>query len=217
MKLRRNLLMELTWYGLSCFRLNDRGLASVVTDPYNSRLGLPSLKLRSDVVTISHDAKGHNNARAVSGKKHTLNGPGEYEIGGVFITGIATAQEAKTTHNVLYLFDYKGLTVAHLGDMEKVPTQTQIEALEQVNVLLVPVGGGNSLNAAQAAELVSMLEPNIVIPMHYQIPNLKLDLESVERFLKEMGVSKPEEEASLKITSGSLPEETQVMILRPKI
>ena len=60
----------------------------------------------------------------------------------------------------LFLFDFGDLTVAHLGDMAKVPTQTKIEALEQVDVLLVPVGGGNSLNAAQAAELVSMLEPH---------------------------------------------------------
>lgn len=208
--------MEITWYGLSCFRLTDRGQASIITDPYDGNIGLPPLKTRGDVVTISHNAAGHNAESAVSGRQHTLTGPGEYEIGGVFITGIATVMESQTNHNVLFLFDYNGVTIAHLGDMADVPTQTQIEALEQVNVLLVPAGGGNSLNAAQAAELVSMLEPNIVIPMHYKIPDLKLPLEGVERFLKEMGVSQPEEESSLKITAGSLPEETQVVLLTPK-
>ena len=168
------------------------------------------------MVTISHDAKGHNNVRAVTGRSHALAGPGEYEIGGVFITGIATVYEAVTTENVLFMFDYDGLTVAHLGDMSKVPTQTQIEALEQVSVLLVPVGGGNSLNAAQAAELVSMLEPKIVIPMHYQIPKLKLELKDVDRFLKEMGAD-PDGLPSLKISSSRLPEETQVVLLKPKI
>jgi L-ascorbate metabolism protein UlaG (beta-lactamase superfamily) len=175
------------------------------------------LKLRADVVTVSHDAPGHNNVAAVSGCRHALTGPGEYEIGGVFITGIATGQEARTTRNVLYLFDFNGLTVAHLGDMEKVPSQTQIEALEEVNVLLVPVGGGNSLNAAQAAELVSMLEPSIVVPMHYQIAGLNLGLDGVERFLKEMGVTETTEEASLKVTASGLPDETQVALLTPKL
>lgn len=209
--------MELTWFGLSCFRIVERGFASIVTDPYDSGLGLPALKLRGDVVTISHNAQGHNHAGAVSGRQHDLKGPGEYEIGGVFITGIATTHEAVTTENVLFLFDYDGLTIAHLGDMSKVPTQTQIEALEQVNVLLVPVGSGNSLNAAQAAELVSMLEPSIVIPMHYHIPSLELDLEDVDRFLKEMGAAEPESLASLKVTSRTLPVETQVVLLHPKL
>jgi L-ascorbate metabolism protein UlaG (beta-lactamase superfamily) len=175
------------------------------------------LKLKGDVVTISHDASGHNDESAVANRLHSLNGPGEYEIGGVFITGIATNQNVDTSENILYLFDYGGVTIAHLGDMTKVPTQTQIEALEEVNVLLVPVGGGNSLNAAQAAELVSMLEPNIVVPMHYKIPNLKLELEDVERFLKEMGITMPEAEASLKVTPTTVPEETQIVLLEPRI
>ena len=209
--------MEITWYGLSCFRLIDRGKASIITDPYSSRLGLAPLKVRGDVVTISHDAPGHNFDGGVSGRRHTLSGPGEYEIGGVFITGISTIEEVGQTQNLLFLFDFGDITIAHLGDMSKVPTQTQTEALEQVDVLLVPVGGGKSLNAAKAAELVSMLEPSIVIPMHYKIPKLKIDLESVDRFLKEMGVSDPGEEASLKITSGGLPEETQVVLLTPKV
>ena len=209
--------MEITWYGLSCFRITERKHATVVTDPYNGKLGLPALKLKSDVITISHNAAGHNDVKSVSGWEHALDGPGEYEIGSVFFTGIKTNHTAESSRNVLFMFDYGGLTVAHLGDMKKVPSQTQIDALEQVNILLVPVGGGNSLNAAQAAELVSMLEPNIVIPMHYQIPGLKLELETVDRFLKEMGVSEPKEEDSLKISSSNLPEETETVILTPKI
>jgi L-ascorbate metabolism protein UlaG (beta-lactamase superfamily) len=209
--------MELSWYGLSCFRITERKQTTIVTDPYNGDLGLPLLKLKGDVVTVSHDAKGHNHTEAVSGKKHILNGPGEYEIGGVFITGITTLNEAKSNRNVLYLFDYDGLTVAHLGDMTKVPAQTQIEPLEQVHILLVPVGGGRSLNAAQAAELVSMLEPNIVIPMHYKLPGLTLDLEDVDRFLKEMGVTEPTKQETLKISLSNLPEEPEIVLLQPKV
>lgn len=209
--------MELTWYGLSCFRLSDRKHATVVIDPYNGKLGLPALKLKADVITISHDAQGHNYAAAVNGAQHKLDGPGEYEIGNVFITGIVTKSAARNMNNVIFLFDYDGLKIAHLGDLDKVPSQTEIEALEEVNILLLPVGGGNSLNAAQASELVSMLEPNIVVPMHYKIPGLKLELEEVDRFLKEMGVTDPTEESSLKISLSNLPEETETVILTPKI
>jgi L-ascorbate metabolism protein UlaG (beta-lactamase superfamily) len=208
--------MELTWYGLSCFRITERKYATIVADPYGNGLGLPELKLRADVVTLSHEARGHSNREAVSGATHVLDGPGEYEIGGVFITGIATFDEATSRRNVLYVFDYNGITVAHLGDIEKVPTQKQVEALGLINVLLIPVGDGSSLNAAQAAELVSILEPNIVVPMHYQLPGLKLDLQEVDRFLKEMGVSEVKEEASLKLTSSSFPEETETVLLTPK-
>lgn len=209
--------MELTWYGLSCFRITERKHASIVTDPFGKAYGLPVIKLKANVVTVSHNAKGHNNISAVTSRQHVVDGPGEYEMGGVFITGIATFDEAKQSRNVLYVFDFNGLTVAHLGDMQQVPTQKQIEALEQVNILLVPVGAGRSLNAAQAAELVSMLEPNIVVPMHYKLPGLNLDLETVDRFLKEMGVTDVKEETSLKVTISGLPEETETVILLPKV
>jgi len=208
--------MDITWYGLSCFRITERKHATVVTDPFGNTFGLPELKLKGDIVTISHEATGHNNIAAVGARRHVVDGPGEYEIGGVFITGIATFDKNNGFRNVVYVFDYMGLTVAHLGDMQQVPTQKQIEALEQVNILLVPVGEGSSLNAAQATELVSMLEPNIVIPMHYQVPGMELGLETVDRFLKEMGVTDVREESNLKVTSSSLPEETETVILLPK-
>ncbi len=208
--------MEIVWYGLSCFRITERKHATIVTDPYDAKVGLPQLKLKADVVTVSHHATGHSASKVVTGVQHILNGSGEYEIGNVFITGIMTPTDAKTTKNVIFMYDFNGLTVAHVGDMQKVPSQTQIDALEEVNVLLLPVGGGNSLNASQAAELVSMLEPNVVIPMHYDIPGVKVKLEGVERFLKEMGVTEPQEEASLKITSRSFKEETEIVLLKPK-
>jgi L-ascorbate metabolism protein UlaG (beta-lactamase superfamily) len=209
--------MEIIWYGMSCFRLSGRGQAIAITDPYAASLGLGQLKVRGDVVTVSHNSPGHNHADAVSGRRRTLTGPGEYEIGGVFVTGIATNEDNESLANVLFLFDFGDATVAHLGDMTDVPTQTKIEALEEVDVLLVPVGGGSSLNAAQAAELVSMLEPHIVIPMHYKIPGLKPRMDEVDRFLKEMGVSRPEEEASLKVSRSAISEETTVVLLSPKI
>jgi L-ascorbate metabolism protein UlaG (beta-lactamase superfamily) len=180
-------------------------------------VGLPDLKLKGDIVTISHAADGHNYDKAVTGQLHTLSGPGEYEIGNVFINGVASNIKADSTRNTLFVFSFNDLTVAHLGDIATVPTQAQIEELGDVNILLLPIGGGNSLNAAQATELVSMIEPNIVIPMHYQIPQQKLSLDNADRFLQEMGVTEPKEEKSLKISASNLPEDTEVILLDPKI
>ena len=212
--------MEIAWYGHSCFRLTERNMATVVTDPYdNKSIGYFPLKLKADIVTISHDSPGHNNSEAVKGTSHIINGPGEFEIGGVFITGVQTDGDGtgkKTkdqTRNTLYVFDYDGLTVAHLGDLKQAPPQNDIEALGTVNVALVPVGGGGGLNAAKAAEVISLLEPNIVIPMHYATPDVKVSLESLNKFIKEMGLSKPETQPSLKVTRSSLPEETHVVVL----
>lgn len=209
--------MEITWFGLSCFRLNERGLASIVTDPYDHNItGYEPLRLKADVVTISHDAPGHNNVSAVKGKNHILTGPGEYEIGGVFITGVQTngiKRDSDEPRNTLYVFDYDGLTVAHLGDLRRVPSQAEIEALGNVQVALVPVGGGGGLSPSKAVEVVSLIEPGIVIPMHYSVPGGLLKLGPVSKFLKEMGIGSLEPLPSLKITSSGIPEETRVVLL----
>jgi L-ascorbate metabolism protein UlaG (beta-lactamase superfamily) len=210
--------MEITWYGHSCFRLMERGMASIVTDPFDSDVvGYEPLKLRADIVTVSHDAPGHNLANAVKGTSHVIDGPGEFEIGGVFITGVQTDSNGKKAaerpRNTLYVFDYNGLTVAHLGDLRQVPSQAEVEQLGTVNVALVPVGAGGSLNAAKAAEVVSVLEPNVVVPMHYATKATKLELESLNKFLKEMGLSKTETLPMLKVSRSSLPDETRVMVL----
>jgi L-ascorbate metabolism protein UlaG (beta-lactamase superfamily) len=210
--------MEITWYGHSCFRLTERSLATVVTDPFDSEVvGYQPLKLRADIVTASHDTPGHNFTSVVKGAMHEIQGPGEYEIGGVFITGVQTDSNSKKAaelpRNILYVFDYDGLTIAHLGDLRQLPTQAEVEALGSVHVALVPVGGGGGLNAAKAAEVISMLEPNIVIPMHYAHPASKVALDSLEKFLKEMGLTAHETLPSIKITRSSLPDETKVIVL----
>jgi L-ascorbate metabolism protein UlaG (beta-lactamase superfamily) len=215
--------MEITWHGHSCFRLIERGLASVVTDPYDDSAGYGTLRLKADVVTVSHDAPGHNYVSAVKGVAHTLTGPGEYEIGGVFITGLATESDRKrkadeALRNTLYLLDFDGLTVCHLGNMDRVPTQAQIEALgSSVDIVLVPVGGGEALNAAQAAEVVSLLDPSIVIPMHYRTEaNKAVKLDPVSKFLKEMGLSETTPEPGLKMTKSALPKEIRIVLLEAR-
>ncbi len=207
--------MEITWYGHSCFRLAERGKATVVTDPFDESIGYPLPKLKADVVTVSHDAPGHSNVDNVKSYQRLIRGPGEYEIGGVFIIGAAmhSVNPDSYRYNVAYMFDYDGLSVVHLGDLDHVPHQSTIETMGAVDIVLVPVGGGAGLNATQAAEVVSMLEPGIVIPMHYKTDESRLELEPVDRFLKEMGVSRIQQEEVLKVTKSSLPEQTQIVVL----
>jgi len=207
--------VELTWYGVSCFRMVERGLATIVTDPFDASVGLPAPKLKADVITVSHDAPGHNHLEAVKGGRRVIRGAGEYEIGGVFITGIAMKAPPSDNgrSNILYVFEFDGLTVAHLGDLSFVPSQPQIEDLGSVDVALVPVGGGEALNPSQAAEVVSLIEPKIVVPMHYKTGKENLKLGPASRFLSEMGISQLEPIDVLKVSKAGLSEETQVILL----
>lgn len=215
--------MEITWYGLSCFRLRERG-TTVICDPYDKKAtGLSMPRIKADIVTVSHDRPGHNAVAAVTGEPKVFAGPGDYEVGGVLISGLTTYHKAAggqaAERNVAYFFDFDGFTVGHLGDLGQIPQQRQVEDLGEIDVLLVPVSGHNTLDASRMTEVISLLEPRIVIPMHYLHAGLGSvigeTLEPVDRFLKELGVGEPETLSSLKVTKGQLPEETQVILLEP--
>ena len=214
--------VEITWLGHSCFRLRDRA-ATAVTDPYGKDVGLSLPRARADIVTVSHDVEDHNYVKGVRGEFRVLSGPGEYEVSSVFVTGLElrgdrkAAKKEAAPRNTVFLFEFEDLTVCHLGDLNLVPTQAQVEeALGEVDVLLVPVGGGESLTAPQAAEVVSLLEPHIVIPMHYKVPGSNVKLDPVGKFLKEMGLDKVQPQEMLKVSRGGLPDETQVVLLELK-
>jgi L-ascorbate metabolism protein UlaG (beta-lactamase superfamily) len=214
--------MEITWYGHACFRMNERGTLTVVTDPFSGTDAPTGLK--ADVITISRDHPSANNIAAVVGAQRgevrQIIGPGEYEMGSVFITGIAMkpekGKEGSTGNKcTVYAFNFDGLTVAHLGGLSFVPSQQQIDALETVNLLLLPIGGEGELSPAQASEVISMIEPNIVIPMGYSGGSGD-GKELLGKFLKEMGLTAAKSSESLKITRRDLPEDTQVMLLDVK-
>ncbi|MBN2002324.1 MAG: MBL fold metallo-hydrolase [Anaerolineae bacterium] len=216
--------MELTWYGLGCFRIVERGYPAIVMDPFvEEETGLSLPKGRADIVTSSilMDEPETAHWRGLRNVTHTLAGPGEYEIGGVFITGIMTLRDRKreteSGQNIVYSVNVNGVVVCHLGELGSTPTQAQIEAMGEVNVLLVPVGIPNELNPTLASEIVSLIEPDIVVPMHYETPGLLSKRGSVSRFLKEMGVAESSALSSLKVSSGIESEETQVVLLEPQI
>jgi L-ascorbate metabolism protein UlaG (beta-lactamase superfamily) len=213
--------MEIVWYGQTCFRLSERGFSSVVTDPYPPETGLAYARSRAHVVTVSYDDDACRYVHGVRGPYKLFDGPGEYETGGVFVTGISTFADGNEGAirglNTVFLFDFGGLTVCHLGYLGHVPTQSQVEDLGTVDVLLLPVGGGDNLTPAQASELISLFEPGIVIPMYYKIPGLAMQLGSLDRFRKEVGLETLKSEDTLKVSKSNISEETEIIILTPKV
>ena len=208
--------MEISWLGHSCFRIKGRQ-TTIITDPYAPDLGYSLGKPTADIVTVSHQHPGHSYVKGVSGGPKLITGPGEYEIRGVLVIGVATFHDAekgrKRGINTVYLMEVDEVSVCHLGDLGHVLTASQTEAMDNVDVLLLPVGGMSTINAPMAAEVVRQLEPKVVIPMHYKTPAIKRELESVEKFFKEMGVKQLEPQPKLSLTRSSLPASTQVFLL----
>lgn len=213
--------MDIDWYGQSCFRIKE-GNVTIITDPYDKSIGYTLPKgLRADFVTVSHDAPGHANAAAIKGDPKVLTRPGEYEVRGVFVTGIQTwsgdtAKGEAKEENTVFVFEFGELTVCHLGDLCKPLTQAQVESMPNVDVLMVPVGGGGALDSDKAAEVIAQLEPRLIIPMHYLTPYCTLKLDSLPKFLKAMGVTEHEPQDALRVTRSGLPEEAQVIVLECK-
>lgn len=208
--------MEITWLGHSCFRLRSRE-GAVVADPCPPSSGYSVGKPTADIVTISHDHPTHSYRKAVAGKPVFIDAPGEYEVAGIFIAGIPTYHDgrkgARWGKNTAYVIEMDEIRLCHLGDLGHVPTPEQAEEMSGVDVLLVPVGGQNTIDASAAADVVSLLEPRVVIPMHYKTDRETAPLDPLQKFLKEMGVTSAEPMPKATLTRNNLPLETQVMVL----
>jgi L-ascorbate metabolism protein UlaG (beta-lactamase superfamily) len=211
--------LDVTWLGHGCFRLRGRG-AAVVTDPFPPSIGLKLSRLEADLVTVSHEHENHNYTQVVR-EAYEIHGPGEYEVAGISVIGVPTYHDAekgaKRGPNTVYLIEIDDVRICHLGDLGHRLDDSEAEAISSPDVLLVPVGGRNAINAAQAAEVVRQLEPRFVVPMHYAIPGLKLELDPIDRFLKEMGVTASEPQPKLSVQASSGEYETKVIVLEPKV
>lgn len=212
--------MEITWHGQSCFKIKSNN-ATIVTDPFGEGTGLKLPKLEADIVTVSHAHFDHNNISAISGQPMIIDSPGELEAKEVGITGVASfhdgAEGKERGYNTIFAFDLEGMRVCHLGDLGQKLTDEQLEELDGVDILLVPIGGKYTLNSKQAAEVIAQIEPSIIIPMHYKIPGLSIDIEDESKFLHEMGV-KDEALDKLVVKASTLPEEGEkVIVLKPKV
>ena len=216
--------MHIIWHGQSCFQMiigSSKGEpVSILIDPFPAAIGLRAPSLSADLLLISHEHQDHNNRKAVRGTSFLIEGPGEYEIKGIFVQGISSfhdAQEGKERGlNTIYAIEAEGLRICHLGDLgQKALTDEQLEKIGDVDILMVPVGGVYTISAKEAAQVISQVEPRLEIPMHYQILGLKIKLDGVDKFLKEMGRKQEEAEQKLVVKKQDLPEEMKVVVLKP--
>ena len=208
--------MEIKWLGHSCFRIKGRA-ATIITDPFSPDLGYSLGKVTADIVTVSHKHPGHNHAKGVGGSPRAVTGPGEYEISEAIIIGIAAYHDDSggtvRGKNTIYLMEMDEVSICHLGDLGHVLTGEQVEELGDVDILLLPVGGLSTIDATMAAEVVRQLDPKVVIPMHYKTPALKRQLQTVSKFLKEIGSGEVTPRAKLSIIKSNLPLTSQVVLL----
>lgn len=214
--------MIITYFGHSCFRIQDKlgpeGI-NLATDPFDKSIGLKVPNFEADIVTVSHGHHDHNNIKALRGNPFVVDSPGEYEIKKVMIQGIASKHDdqggAERGDNIIYRIEIDGIAIAHLGDLGHALSDEQLDKLDGVDILLIPVGGKYTIDAKKAGEVVSQIEPRIIIPMHYKIKGLKLDIESEAKFIKELGAS-PKLEEKLKINKKDLPQEgMELVVLKP--
>ena len=208
--------MEITWLGHSCFRLRGRNVA-LLTDPFAASSGYTLGKVSAEVVTVSNDHPHHSAIGDIGGAPVVLDGPGEYEVHSIVISGFRTDSRKKNPdalRNTAFIYEIDDVTICHLGDIANVLNAEQIEMCKEANVLLVPVGGHCTIGAAQAAEVIAQIEPKIIIPMHYATDTSTVDLEAVDHFLKEMGLAASEPQAKLVVTPSSLPLEPTVTVMQ---
>ena len=208
--------MEIVWLGHSSFRIRARE-ATVITDPCPPSTGYAIGKPTADIVTLSHAHDDHTYLKAVAGKPTVLDSVGEYEISGAFLTAIPIYHDeekgGERGKNLAFVIEMEGIKICHLGDLGHTPTADQAEGMTGADVLMIPVGGDSTIDGARAAEIVSMLDARIVIPMHYKTPVSKGSLEPADRFLKEMQASAVQAQPKLSLTYTTVPSDTQVILL----
>lgn len=217
--------MIITWKGHSCFHIaSSQGKnhqISIVIDPYSNDIGLKLPRMEADVVLVTHNHYDHNNAKAIGGiggaSPVVISGPGEYEVKDVFIQGISSFHDSSLGKergaNTIYTIEAEDLRVCHLGDLgQNELTSEQVEKIGNIDILMIPVGGNFTIGAKEAVKVMSQIEPSIVIPMHYQLPKLKIKLDNLDGFLKALGVKKIEPLPKLSIKKKEISSEEAKII-----
>ena len=214
--------MVITYYGLSCFKIQS-GDTAIAVDPFSKECGLAPPRFEAVAVLSTHDHENHNNIESLANKNDSLfkiTGPGEYEFRGILVRGIESFHDNKNGKtkgkNTIYIIEWEGMRLAHMGDYGEETLRSEIqEALGTPDILFLPVGGGDTIDGEVAAKFVNKVEPRIIIPMHYKVAGLKAKLDGVEVFMKEMG-EKAEPEEKLTIKKNALPaaEESRIVILK---
>ncbi len=208
--------MQISWLGLSAFEINTKnqnGEVVLITDPYDNQSGLRFPRtLEGHLVLTSHHSENANNVSAITGHPYVINMPGEFEVHGVFVFGMNIPLAGNRMDHTMYRLEMEGMSLAHLGVLDRVLTDEELKQLSQIDILMIPVGGNGVLTPAKAADVVAQIEPRVVIPMMYQLPNLKTTYETVEVFCKAMGACRREEVNKYKVTRKDLPADDLLIV-----
>lgn len=217
--------MQIIWHGQSCFQIIARreknNQVLIVIDPFSEEIGLRVPKLEADILLVTHQHRDHNNIKAVSGDPFLIEGPGEYEIKEVALQGIPAWHDnllgKERGVNTIYTIEIEGMRLCHLGDLgQKELTADQLEKIGEVDILMIPVGGIYTISSKEAPKIMAQIEPKIIIPMHYQVPKLKIKLDGLDKFLKTMGIKSIESLPKLSIKKKDLSEEeAKIIVLKP--
>jgi hypothetical protein len=212
-------IMQISWNGLSCFELKAKtasGEAVLVLDPYENNTGLRFPRtVEADMVAVSHNQPHANNTSGVGGNPFIISTPGEYEVKGVFVYGISADRktgEKNDKKNMIFRIEAEQMSLAHLGALDRELTNPELEKLENIDILMIPVGGGRVMDPKIASLVISQVEPRVVIPMNHAVPNVKEKAASIEDFCKELGTCRREDASKLKIAKKDLPEEDMLMV-----
>lgn len=206
--------------GHSAFKIKGKQ-KTVVTDPFSEAVGKFPRDVEADIVTVSHGHSDHNAVDRIKGTPFVIDGPGEYEVGGVSVVGVPVFHDAVSGQerglNTVFVIEMEGLRIAHLGDLGHKLSEANLEEIGSVDVVLVPVGGNYTIDAKGAREVVAQVDPWIAVPMHYQMDDLQTkDIAKVEDFLKEMGKGDILPLPKLVLSIDKLPTELQVIVLEKK-
>ena len=215
---RRDRAMEITWLGHSCFRLRSEETV-VIVDPFPDSLGLKLDNRQANVVTVSNTHPNHSNWQEVAGDPKVFMAPGEYEYSGISVRGVMTPLSEGTPReqrNVAYTIGLDNVNICHLGDITEPLTPRLVDELGPVDVLLVPVGGGCTLEVEQVLQIMQDLDAKIVIPMHYSIPNITVSLATLDAFLQLQGSSEVQPQPRMSVTISNLPPTIRVSVLAPQ-
>ena len=209
--------MKIQWFGHACFLLESEAGVRVLTDPFDDTVGYPLPDAAADIVTISHHHHDHNYASAIKGDPVIIDGVGEYSVGNIPIRGYLTYHDDvigdKRGENTLYTIDMDGMRICHCGDLGHRLDMVKLRNIMPVDVLMVPVGGTFTIDAAQAAKLVEDIQPKLTIPMHFKTRALSFPLDPVDRFLRIMGNSQRLDANQIEIDKDHWEEVPPVVVL----
>jgi len=223
-------MAKIVWAGQSCFQISvSNGKdheATLVIDPFDEKIGLKVPNFSADILLVSHQHHDHNNVGAIKpfgsaqggGQPFLIENPGEYEVKGVFVQGIDSFHDdvsgKERGKNTIYTIEAEDIRFCHLGDFgQKQLTDEQLELIGKVDVLMIPVGGTFTIDGHEAAKVIGQIEPKIVVPMHYSLPKLKVELDGVDKFLKAMGKTSVVPQDKLTVKTSTLPKDGEMEIV----